>query len=212
MPRVMQSIPIVSSLKLPSSFSKPQVIDPSGFSSRYFLKICATGFFGLSSEWCGFWCGRCSSKFWARGLWAWGCWWLRCCCCCGWAGRGLSTLNRWAFDGTSCWNCSCCSNRGREGACACCCCCCGGYSSSGSSETGLASSKKRASVIAGWGLCGFLTRIAWFGRARIPCCALRTGSTIAPGICWRAGTGPSNCARVVARQQNLRQKKKGKDC
>lgn len=47
---VIQSIPIVSSLNEPSSFSKPHTIVPSGFSSRHFLKICATGFFGLSSE------------------------------------------------------------------------------------------------------------------------------------------------------------------
>lgn len=42
---VMQSMPIISSLNEPSSFSNPQVIVPSSFSSRYLRRIWATGFF-----------------------------------------------------------------------------------------------------------------------------------------------------------------------
>lgn len=42
---VTQSMPMISSLNEPSSFSKPHVIVPSEFSSRYFRRIWATGFF-----------------------------------------------------------------------------------------------------------------------------------------------------------------------
>lgn len=213
---------MVSSLKLPSSFSNPQVMDPSSFSSRYFLRIWATGFFGLSSargggresietsandfavlclpEWWGFWCGRCSSKFCARGLGAcWTCGWGMFRGCCG-TGLGRSTLNRCAFDWTSVWNCSCGSDvkraLGADGGAG------WWWNSSSSSVTGFVSSTKRASVCC-TGLCGFLTRTCpgpgralpgWFWRT--------TGSGTAPGTLNRGGAGPSNCAKAVARQQN----------
>lgn len=172
------------------------VIEPSGCSSLYFLKICATGFLGLSSCWCTFCCGLWSSKCCARGLCGTGCGKLRCgCCCC--TGFGLSILNLWAFDGMS-TSCGSDVNKalGGDGGDG----CDGTYSSSGSSITGLASCWKCCSNCCG--LCcwfGFLTRIC-VGIA-LPCCCwlpnLIDGNGIAPGIFIRGGVGPSYCDNAV---------------